>query len=232
MTRFHCLQHVPFETPGHIEDWIQEKGHRLSTTRLFVGDKMPAYDDFDVLIIMGGSMSVHEEDLFPWLKEEKAFLNEAIRLDKKVLGICLGAQLLAEALGANIFTSKEKEIGFMPVFLSSEGRATGIFEGLPDKPIVFHWHGETFDLPPAAICLAGSEACANQAFLYGSSLIGLQFHFEVTPVIVREMVKHDGGELKPSRYVQSEDQITGSLTYLDENKKQLFQFLDNFFVNQ
>ena len=115
MMRFHCLQHVPFETPGNIEAWAKQKGYSFSFTHFFNDDQLPEQNDFDALIIMGGPMSVHDENDFGWLKKEKQFIAAAIRQQKKILGICLGAQLIADALGAMVYNNKEKEIGFMPV---------------------------------------------------------------------------------------------------------------------
>ncbi len=219
MIRFHCLQHVPFETPGNIEVWANQKGHTFSFTHFFEGAQLPAQKDFDALIIMGGPMSIHDEKDFPWLKEEKEFIKESIRQQKKILGICLGSQLIADVLGAKVYNNKENEIGFMPVkFLENN------FE-----EIVFHWHGETFDLPKDAKLLASSEACRNQAYSIGGNILALQFHLEATPEIVRDMVKHEGNELVPAAYIHFAEKILNELNYLERNKEILFGLLDEFF---
>jgi GMP synthase-like glutamine amidotransferase len=154
---------------------------------------------------MGGPMSVNDEDKFPWLALEKQFVREVIESGKPVLGICLGAQIIAKAMGAKVFPNQQKEIGWFPIHaVSSIEDAVFSF---PQSETVFHWHGETFDLPPGAIRLAKSEGCENQAFQLGKRVIGLQFHLETTPESAREIVSHCRDELVPSRYVQTEEEI-------------------------
>jgi GMP synthase-like glutamine amidotransferase len=150
-------------------------------------------------------MSVNDEDRFPWLAAEKRFIGAAVRAGKPVLGVCLGAQLIASAVGARVFANPQKEIGWFPVQgINTGGDAHFHF---PPSATVFHWHGETFDLPAAAVHLAQSEACPNQAFQLGRSVIGLQFHLETTPASSRDMVDNCRDELIPAKYVQSEEQI-------------------------
>ncbi len=227
--RFHCLQHVPFETPGIIETWIGERQYSLSFTQLYNDDPLPALHDVDALIIMGGPMSVHDENDFPWLVKEKACIAAAIQQQKKIAGICLGAQLIAGVMGAKVYGNPQKEIGFMPVHFTEAAAESSLFAGMPSHETVFHWHGETFDLPDGAIHLAYTEACANQAYLIGNHILGLQFHLEVTPPIVRDMIIHEGHELVPAPYIHSAEKIFQDLHYLDSNKKVLFQLFDNFF---
>jgi GMP synthase-like glutamine amidotransferase len=208
--RFHCLQHVPFETPGILSDLLREKGHSLQYIHLYRGDPLPSINDLDGLVIMGGPMSVHDEEEFPWLSAEKELIAAAIRGDKKVLGICLGAQLIASVSGGRVYPNPHKEIGFWPVQWTAT--AMQLFPGLRElatRPAaqqiaapLFHWHGETFDLPPGAILLASTGPCLNQAFRLGPHVLGLQFHPEVTPGIIREMVTHEGHELVPAPYIQ------------------------------
>jgi GMP synthase-like glutamine amidotransferase len=204
--RFHCLQHVIFETPGLLAEWIRQRGHSLQLTLVSQAGNLPAVDDFDAMIIMGGPMSVHDEAEFPWLRAEKALIAAAIGAGKNVLGICLGAQLIAEVKGGRVYPNPVKEIGFWPVTWTTEAKmmfpglgGTEFFYGTTE---LFHWHGETFDLPPGAVLLASSEACVNQAFRLGPNVLGLQFHPEVTPEIVSEMIKHEGHELVQGPYVQ------------------------------
>jgi len=186
--RFHCLQHVIFETPGLLSLWISQRGDSLRMTYFFGDVVLPSVEDFDVLIVMGGPMSVHDEALFPWLRSEKALIAAAIGAGKKVLGICLGAQLIAEVMGGRVYPNPVKEIGFWPV------RWTGEAMGGREEE-VFHWHGETFDLPPGAVLLASSAGCVNQAFRVGENVLGLQFHPEVTPEIIGDMIRFEGHEL-------------------------------------
>jgi GMP synthase-like glutamine amidotransferase len=161
---------------------------------------LPSVADFDALIAMGGPMSVNEEVIYPWLVEEKHLLRGAVQAGKPVLGVCLGAQLMASSLGASVYPNAEKEIGWLPV----EGVAStepGYFS-FPPSLLAFHWHGETFDLPPGARLLARSAGCANQAFQVGRRAIGLQFHLETTPESARLLVENCGGDLVEGRFVQ------------------------------
>jgi GMP synthase-like glutamine amidotransferase len=199
MMRYHVLQHVSFETPGLLADEIRERGHCLRTTALYQGEPLPALTDFDVLIVMGGPMSIHDEAEYPWLRGEKELIGATIREGKKILGICLGAQLIAAVCGARVYRNPEKEIGFWPVRWVDK-----------TEEIVFHWHGETFDLPEGAELWASSVACVNQAFSLGDRILAIQFHPEVTGDIIREMVANEGWELSEARdapYVQEADQI-------------------------
>ncbi len=206
--RAHWLQHVPFEGLGSIEAWLKEKGYEITCTRFFASENLPPPHDVDLLIVMGGPMSANDEKAFPWLIKEKEFLRQCIRLGKSVLGICLGAQLIASALGARVYRNRYKEIGWFPVQgIPSSDRLCFRF---PPTFEAFHWHGETFDLPSGAVCLAKSEGCANQAFQLGRSVMGLQFHLETTPASAREMVTHCRADLVPSPYVQSEAIILGA----------------------
>jgi GMP synthase-like glutamine amidotransferase len=205
--RVHALQHVPFEGLGHIGQWIAAQEHQLTLTRLYAGEPLPTPGDFDRLIIMGGPMNIYEEGPYPWLIGEKNLIRAAIDAGKSAVGICLGAQLLADALGSPVFAGQEKEIGWMPIRLTEAGKSSDLLRGLPDQPMVFHWHGDTFHLPPGAVHLAESAACTQQAFLYDHRILGLQFHLESTPETVRQIVAHCGHELVPARYVQTEAEI-------------------------
>jgi GMP synthase-like glutamine amidotransferase len=229
MTRFHCLQHVPFETPGNIEAWVEQKGYSISFTHFFNNDQLPSLNDFDALIIMGGPMSVHDENDFAWLKKEKEFIDAAIKEKKKILGICLGAQLLAQVLRAKVYNNKETEIGFMPVHFTENALQHIFFKSFNKEETVFHWHGETFDLPDGATHLAYTNACANQAYMIGDHMIGLQFHLEVTAEVVKDMVKHEGHELVPAPFIHSSEKILQGVNDLKRNKEILFSLLDNFF---
>ena len=203
--RAHYFQHVAFEGLGSIEPWLRAHGFTVSSTRFFESAELPGPDAVDFLIVMGGPMSVNDTAELPWLAAEQRFIRDYIDTGKPVLGVCLGAQLIAGSLGADVYPNAVKEIGWFPV----QARATSdsaVFE-FPASETVFHWHGETFDLPPGAIRLAASEACENQAFQIGKRVIGLQFHLETTLHTARELVAHCHHELMPSRYVQTEEAI-------------------------
>jgi GMP synthase-like glutamine amidotransferase len=203
--RAHYLQHVAFEGMGSITDWLTEQGARIAGTRLYEPHILPEIEDFDLLVVMGGPMSVNDEARHAWLRTEKAFIRQAVRQGKPVLGICLGAQLMASSLGARVFPNPEKEIGWFPVM--AEQNADPSLWCFPRKMTAFHWHGETFDLPDGAVRLASSQACQNQAFQIGRRAIGLQFHLETTPQSSHELIANCHAELVAARFVQSEDQL-------------------------
>lgn len=201
----HILQHVPFEGPAYIGQWLAQRGADIRYTRFWASPALPDPAEVGLLVVMGGPMSVNDEAEFPWLVEEKRFIAEVIALNRPVLGICLGAQLIASALGGRVYRNPVKEIGWFPV----QGVAPddGEYFCFPLRTDVFHWHGETFDLPPGAVRLARSDGCENQAFQLGRSVIGLQFHLETTPESARQIVSHCRAELSPGQYVQSEADI-------------------------
>ncbi len=203
--RAHYLQHVPFEGLGSIENWLRQAGYDISCTRFYESEPLPPVSDVDLLVVMGGPMSVHDEDRYPWLVLEKAFIKAFIDSGKPVLGVCLGAQLIATVAGGSVKTNKEKEIGWFPI--RSVVRSEEDDFVFPENVEVFHWHGETFDLPPGAKRLAESVACKNQAFQLGSSVIGLQFHLESTPNSVKQLVSNCRDELVFAPFVQSEEEI-------------------------
>ncbi len=203
--RAHCFQHLPFEKPGSLERWFEEHGYLLTYTRFFESVNLPELGMVDFLIILGGTMSVNDEDQFPWLVAEKRFVRAAIESGIPVLGICLGAQMIASAMGARVFPNAEKEIGWFPIY-AVETDDRSVFS-LPARQTAFHWHSETFDLPPGAVRLAKSEGCEHQVFQLGDSVIGLQCHLEATPQTVKALLANIGVPLAPSKYVQSAREI-------------------------
>ncbi len=215
------FQHVPFEGLGAIEPWALERGHRISYTRFYAGEVPPHPSEFDWLIVMGGPMGVYDEDRFPWLKVEKAALKAVLRAEKPVLGICLGAQLLAEVLGARVFKNAEKEIGWHPIH--AVGRVQEFLDStwpwsiIPEKMTTFHWHGDTFELPKGAVHLASSAGCMQQAFAMGERVVGLQFHPEATQDRIAVLLDNCRGDITPGPFVQTEEQILGQQKYYDDN---------------
>jgi GMP synthase (glutamine-hydrolysing) len=205
--RIHTLQHVPFEGLGSILPWAEHRGCQLSRTRLFAGDPVPEPEAFDWLVVMGGPMGVHDESEHPWLVGEKRLLGDAIEAGKVVLGICLGAQLLAAVLGARVRAGRYKEIGWFPIEATPEAARSRVAGALPSRLEVFHWHGDGFALPAGAIRIARSAACENQGFVYAERVVGLQFHLETTPQTAAELVENCGHELVPSPFVQGAEVI-------------------------
>jgi GMP synthase-like glutamine amidotransferase len=205
--RIHYFQHVPVEGLGSIGRWIRDRGYHLTGTRLYQNDPVPHIEGTDLLIVMGGPMGVHDEDRFPWLAVEKRLIEKAVSRGKAVLGICLGAQLIADVLGAEVYPNRTREIGWFPIELTEAGRSSPLFGFLPDRLEVFHWHGDTFDLPAGAVHIARSEACIHQAFVYNERIIGLQFHLESTIEGVEALIENCSGELADSRYIQAPSQL-------------------------
>ena len=223
----HCLKHVWFEGPGSIEDWADRTGHRFSVTRLYAGERLPDVDIVDCLVIMGGPMNVYETDRYPFLAREKRFIRQAVDRGKAVLGICLGAQLIADVMGANVFPNDHKEIGWFPL-LRPPGHGLSPLGGLIQEGLeVLHWHGDTFDLPGGAVHLAASEACRHQAFAIGDRVIGLQFHMEMTADDLERIVDNCREELVTGKYIQSEAQILDGQNRFAANRRVMDRILDH-----
>ncbi|MEJ2108368.1 MAG: type 1 glutamine amidotransferase [Acidobacteriota bacterium] len=203
----HWIQHVPFEGLGSIESWILAHGYSLNGTRAYRRESFPVADRFDWLIVMGGPMNIYEDDKHPWLAAERKFIKQAIDEGKVVLGICLGAQLIADALGAGVYAGSCKEIGWFPVRKTEEANASRIFRAFPSQMEVFHWHGDTFPLPSGCLHLAESDACRNQAFAYEDRVIGLQFHLEMTRQNVEAILSGCRDELVEAPYIQKAEDI-------------------------
>jgi len=224
--RIHSLQHEPFEGLGNIEVWAKKKGHNISRTLLFNNEELPDISEFDWLVIMGGSMNIYEEEKFPWLKEEKKFIEQAIADHKILLGVCLGSQLIADVLGGKVSKNQYKEIGWFPVSLTREARDSSIFSSLPAIFTAFHWHGDTFKIPYGAARIAQSEGCVNQAFERGRA-IGLQFHLEYSKKSIDLMFKNCGDELVDGKYIQKPDEILSKILNVYEMNETLNLILDN-----
>ena len=205
--RIHHLQHVPFEGLGSMESFFLKRGYQLSSTHFYLGNSLPAIAKFDWLIVMGGPMGVYDGIQFPWLKEEKTFIRESIEADKIVLGICLGAQLIAVALGAGVFKNQYREIGWFPIERKIHSDDSTLADIFPERPEVFHWHGDTFEIPKGAKLLASSKACRNQGFIFNDRVIGLQFHLETTPDSAAALIQNGRAELDGSQYVQSKAEM-------------------------
>lgn len=211
--RVHSLQHVAFEGLGSIEAYLISRGHILTSTLLFRENKFPAIEEIDWLIVMGGPMGVYDESEYSWLKREKAYIRESIEAGKTVLGICLGAQLIATVMGAKVEKNRYREIGWFPVTCSKEISDTLVGSILPTSFEAFHWHGDIFEIPEGATPLGSSMACDNQGFIYDNRILGFQFHLETTMESARSLIDNCRDELDYSRYVQKEAEMLA-----DENR--------------
>ncbi|MDB5972286.1 MAG: type 1 glutamine amidotransferase [Hydrocarboniphaga sp.] len=209
--RVHWLQHAPEDDLGCIAPWLAARGHTVTRSGLYEGDALPSLAEFDALLVMGGAMNVDEEGAHPWLVDEKRFLRSVLSGGQRVLGICLGAQLIAEQLGAKVLRNAHREIGWFDVELSDAGRAFAPMSGWPASLPLFHWHGYRFELPPAATRLAFSAACDQQAFAFDDGrVIGLQFHPEVTSAGVRLWLEQ--GHPRPGPHVQPVERMREDLS--------------------
>ena len=223
--RIHYLQHVPFEDLANIERWAKSRGHDISRTRLFSDDPLPELSSFDWLMVMGGPMNIYEHERYPWLEGEKEFIRQAIAAGKIVLGICLGAQLMADVLGGSVIANEHKEIGWFEVRLTVEGRSSPLFSALPDRFTAFHWHGDTFQIPPGAARTAESRACINQAFVLGKA-VGLQFHLESSQESLDHLLENCADELRDGPFVQRVEELAAGRDRFAEILGLMETFLD------
>ncbi len=224
--RLHYLQHVPFENPGSILIWAEENGHSITSTQLYQAASLPRQQDFDWLVVMGGPMNIYDEENFPWLAAEKVFIREAIAAGKVVIGLCLGGQLIADVIGGKVTQNPYKEIGWFPIRLNEEATLSPLFSFFPQQPVVFQWHGDTFSiLPEGARCIAESDACDHQAFIYKNKVFGFQYHLENTPAIIKGLVENCRGEMVPDIYVQTPEELLAHPEYIEQDNQWMQMFL-------
>jgi GMP synthase-like glutamine amidotransferase len=178
------LQHDPLDGPGYLGEALARSGAALAVARLDRGESVPDPSRYDALLVLGGEMNVYQEAEHPWLVDEDRALRAAVADGQPILGVCLGGQLLAKALGAPVRLGAAREVGLISVALTPAGRADRLFAGLPDPLEAVAWHDDTFAIPERAVALAGSVGCANQAFRFGARAYGLQFHPEVSPAML------------------------------------------------
>lgn len=227
--KIHWLQHVSFEGLGSIAGWAAENNCTLTGSRMFAGDALPSITDVDLLIFMGGPMSVNDEGIHPWLVDEKRFVARAVDSGKMVLGICLGAQLIASAAGARIRHNEHLEIGWFSVVKTKAANKTRVGQAMAGKAEVFHWHGETFDLPRGAVHLARSRGCENQAFSLGDGVVGLQYHLETTSESASALIQHSRREMVHAPFVQTESEIFSQPIRFRTLNLEMDRLLDYFF---
>ncbi len=219
--RVHFIQHVEFEEPAELENWIINKGYKVTKSKMYNKDLFPNMSDFDILIIMGGPMGVYDTAKYPWLIREKEFIRRTITEKKAVIGICLGAQLIADVLDAKVYKNKYKEIGWFPIKKSRDIGKKSLFSDFEKETNVFHWHGDTFDIPKGANRIFSSSACKNQAFQYGNKVFGFQFHFEVNEKSIMQLVENAASDVTDDKFVQSD--ILGKVNqgFIDDVSKTL-----------
>ena len=226
--RFLSIEHVPQEGVGTISAYIQDLGGQLARHRQYQRQPLSVpHSNYDVLVAMGGPMGVQDGDQYPWLDDELRFIREAIDQDKHILGICLGAQMIAKALGAEVQKHSCMEIGWFPILFEDAFLGTPLGQELDRQMDVLHWHGDTFATPPGAMRVAGSEACANQGFLYEGRVLGLQFHLEMGAKEVNVMTGHFKDELVPEKFVQGGEEIKArTMECAAPAQRALFSILD------
>ena len=218
------LKHIEFESPGYFTELFSMMGIKYDIYNLYQG-KYPAPDEFDILLIMGGPMSIYDEENYPFIKNDKTLIKAAINKSKKIIGVCLGAQLIADSLGSKVYKNDYDEIGWFPVKRNLKG-GMGF---LPDVATVLHWHGDTFDLPEGSVHLYSSEACPNQAFIHSNHILALQFHLEMNEEIVSALWEYGKSEIPSGSYVMSRERILEGLkTYSYNNRKMLKSMLRYF----
>jgi GMP synthase (glutamine-hydrolysing) len=224
-------KHVDIEGPGLIEACLSQEKIPYQVLSLESGFHLPKLDDLTHIVILGGPMNVYEEDRYPFLREEDLFIKEAIQRGKSILGICLGAQLIAKALGAKVFKAPVKEIGWYDVSLTRIGSIDPFFSRLPKTFSVFQWHEDTFEIPHRAILIATSSLVPYQAFRYGDNAYGLQFHLEVTQEMIREWMETYEEEFKgPQPPLLSKLKILGDTELKIKPYKEMgTKFLKSFF---
>ncbi len=223
--KIHYIQHASFEHLGGMESFLQERGHKLSATHIYAGEVLPPLDTFDWLIIMGGPMNIYREDEYPWLRAEKTFIKSAIDAGKTVLGICLGAQLIADVLGAKVNKHIHTEIGWHEISCADLVQETCLAGAIPQNIHVFQWHEDMFEIPEGAVALAHSKACSNQGFIFQDRVVALQFHMEMTPELAKTFISNLSNDLDVSLYIQSAQGMLSDSQKFTDNEKMMREVL-------
>jgi len=226
LVRLHYIQHEAIVCPGTTLEWARERGYSVGATRIHEHQPFPALAEFDLLVIPGGTMSVYEEKRFPWLKSEKDFVARSIESGKAVVGLCFGAQLLADVLGGQVAPNSHKEIGWHEVRRSESAAQTSILSSLPERFIAFQWHGDVFTLPPGAIHAAASDATPNQAFQYKDRVVAVQFHPESSRSTIQTLLDQAGHQVAPGPFVQDPATFLPQEQQLADMRRLFFDLLD------
>lgn len=227
--RLHCLQHEAFEGLANIERWALKRQMPISKTLFYAEPMFPHLDEFDGLVIMGGSMGTYDEHRFPWLRTEKEFIRRCLAAQKPTLGVCLGSQLLAECLGGRVFPGHGKEIGWFEVRETAARSEQSAFAALPPKFTPLHWHGDTFELPSGVSSAYSSDLYPNQAFSAGKQAVGVQFHLELTKADLQALMAGSTTPA-PGGCVQALDDILSRDDNFSANAALLEQLLSAVFA--
>jgi GMP synthase (glutamine-hydrolysing) len=229
-----CISHASFEKLGYIETWANKKNHVIRKVNPYRGETLPKIDGFDFIIIMGGPQSMLQIEDAPYLIDEIEFIKEALKLNKCILGICLGAQLIAEALGAKTEHSHHREVGMYLIELLDEAKNDPVFKHFPSKFEAMHWHYHMPGLPENAVLLAKSEGCPRQAFRYGDRVYGLQFHFEMTESLLAGMVENCLSDLvQKGKYVRPVKEILETdCSEINLKLESILEYLSNLLNNK
>jgi GMP synthase (glutamine-hydrolysing) len=227
--KFTIFQHVPYESPGYILDWIKIKGHKIEEVNFYDHHGLPDIRETENLIVMGGPMNIYDDEEYSWLSDERDFIKKAVQKGIKVLGICLGAQFIADAMGAKVFKNDHTEVGWFEVEIKEQNlpdKFKGIF---PESFKTFHWHSDTFTLPKGINNFISSEATANQGFFF-KNVAAFQFHMEMTADGVKDLVMQNQTIFEEDLpYVHKPGQFLNMNEKHEINRKILFRFLDKFF---
>lgn len=221
-----CLIHAEFELPGYVLTWAEQRGHNFSMIRSYNAEKLPTVSEFDFLLVMGGPQTLLALQQYPYLNHELVLIQSAIMHHKHVLGICLGAQLIAEALGAKTTKSPEKEIGNFPIFLTEAAKQNIIFENFPSEFMVSHWHGDMVGIPDGAVVLASSLGCPNQIIQFNARTYGFQCHLEFNAELVKLLQASEPENEHTGQFIQSPQEMA-DFDYTEINQR-LGLFLDKF----
>jgi GMP synthase-like glutamine amidotransferase len=209
--RIHIIQHMPFETAGYLTTWANQPNNFVTVSRPYESEWYPSLESFDLCIVLGGSMSAKDTQKYPWLGRELDFLEKSVKKRKKMLGICLGAQLISRVLGGTVYQSLYREIGWHSLRLTPAAKSLPLFRRFPDSWTAFHWHKDTFSIPPMGYRIVETDGCANQGFLYEDHVMALQFNMESDVETVEALLRNCREDLVLGSYVQTEAEIRAGL---------------------
>ena len=225
--RIQVFQQAAFEGPGAVADWARKRGYEFEVFHLFEGHFPEKGGSPDCLVVLGGPMSTSDVSACPWLIPEKRLIQLATQSGTAMVGICLGAQLIAEVLGACVSKNERPEIGWFPVQRTTRRRDPLLGTALPEAFGAFHWHGDTFSIPDGARRIARSSACENQGFVYADRVLALQFHLEVTLASAMDLIAHsDTDDVAGGAYVQSPWAMVSDPRRFEKANELLFKVLD------